>query len=44
MSPEEQKAANKNAMGRAGKVAPKKDTSTDAQKISDATGPRPGSR
>ena len=43
-SPEEKKAANKKAMGNVKKVAPKKDTRTDAQKMTDATGPRPGSR
>ena len=43
-SPEEKKAANKKAMGDVKKVAPKKDTRTDAQKMTDATGPRPGSR
>ena len=40
-SPEEKKAANKKAMGNVKKVAPKKDTRTDAQKMTDATGPRP---
>ena len=44
MSPEEKLAANKKAMGNVKKVAPKKDTRTDAQKMTDATGPRPGSR
>ena len=44
MSPEEKLAANKKAMGVVKKVAPKKDTRTDAQKMTDATGPRPGSR
>ena len=44
MSPEEKRAANKKAMGNVKKVAPKKDTRTDAQKMTDATGPRPGSR
>ena len=44
MAPEEKKAANKKAMGSVKKVAPKKDTRTDAQKMTDATGPRPGSR
>jgi hypothetical protein len=44
MSPEEKKAANKKALGATKKVAPKKDTRTDAQKMTDATGPRPGSR
>ena len=43
-SKEEKLAANKAAMGGAKKVAPKKDTRTDAQKMTDATGPRPGSR
>ena len=43
-SPEEKKAANKKAMGNVKKVPPKKDTRTDAQKMTDATGPRPGSR
>ena len=43
-SPEEKKAANKKVMGNVKKVAPKKDTRTDAQKMTDATGPRPGSR
>ena len=31
-------------MGNVKKVAPQKDTRTDAQKMTDATGPRPGSR
>ena len=44
MSPEEKKAANKKAMGNVKKVALRKDTRTDAQKMTDATGPRPGSR
>ena len=43
-SPEEKKAANKKAMGSVKKVASKKDTRTDAEKMTDATGPRPGSR
>ena len=43
-SPEEKRAANKKAMGNVKKVPPKKDTRTDAQKMTDATGPRPGSR
>ena len=44
MSPEEKKAANKKAMGNVKKVAPKKDTRTDAQKMTDAVGkPRMGS-
>ena len=44
MTPEQKKAANKKAMGNFVKVVPKKDTRTDAQKMTDATGPRPGSR
>ena len=43
-SKEEKLAANKAALGNTKKVAPKKDTRTDAQKMTDATGPRPGSR
>ena len=43
-SPEEKKAANMKALGTIKKVAAKKDTRTDAQKMTDATGPRPGSR
>ena len=43
-SPEEKKAANMRALGTIKKVAAKKDTRTDAQKMTDATGPRPGSR
>ena len=43
-SPEERKELNKKAMGRIKKMAVKKDTRTDAQKMTDATGPRPGSR
>lgn len=43
-SKEEKLAANKKAMGDVKKQAPKKDTRTDAQKMTDATGPRPGSR
>ena len=44
MSPEQKKAANKKAMGNVAKVAPKKDTRTDAQKMTDAVGkPRMGS-
>ena len=39
-SPEEKRAANKKAMGNVKKVTPKKDTRTDAQKMTDATGPR----
>ena len=44
MTPEQKREANKKAMGNVKKVAPKKDTRTDAQKMTDATGPRPGSR
>ena len=44
MSPEEKKAANKKALGTIKKVKREKDTRTDAQKMTDATGPRPGSR
>ncbi len=43
-SPEEKKAANAKVLGTIKKVAAKKDTRTDAQKMTDATGPRPGSR
>ena len=43
-SPEEKKAANSKLLGAIKKVAAKKDTRTDAQKMTDATGPRPGSR
>ena len=43
-SPEEKKAANSKVLGVVKKVAAKKDTRTDAQKMTDATGPRPGSR
>ncbi|ADO97503.1 gp186 [Synechococcus phage S-SM2] len=43
-SPEEKKALNKKAVAGIPKVTPKKDTRTDAQKMTDATGPRPGSR
>jgi len=43
-SPEEKKAAVKKALSGYKKTAPKKDTRTDAQKMTDATGPRPGSR
>ena len=44
MSPEEKLAANKKAMGNVKKVAPKKDTRTDAEKMTDAVGkPRMGS-
>ena len=43
MSPEEKKAANKKALGTIKKVAPKKDTRTDAQKMADAyASPRKG--
>ena len=44
MSPEEKRKANKKVMGNTKKFPPKKDTRTDAQKMTDATGPRPGSR
>ncbi len=43
-SPEEKKAANMKVLGAIKKSAAKKDTRTDAQKMTDATGPRPGSR
>ena len=44
MSPEEKLAANKKAMGNVKKVAPKKDTRTDAEKMTAAVGkPRMGS-
>ena len=43
-SPEEKKASNKKILAAIKKVAPKKDTRTDAEKMADATGPRPGSR
>ena len=43
-SPEEKRELNKKAMGTIKKMATKKDTRTDAQKMTDATGPRPGSR
>ena len=43
-SPEEKREANKRAMGAIKKVKREKDTRTDAQKMTDATGPRPGSR
>jgi len=42
-SAEEKKEANKKAMGKVEKVAPKKDERTDAEKMTDATGPRKGS-
>ena len=44
MSPEEKKKANKKALGTIKKVKREKDKRTDAQKMTDATGPRPGSR
>ena len=44
MSPEDRKAANQRVMGKVKKMARAKDTRTDAQKMTDATGPRPGSR
>ena len=43
-SPEEKRAANAKVLGNIKKVAAKKDNRTDAQKMTDATGPRPGSR
>ena len=43
-SPEEKKAANMKVLGTIKKVKREKDTRTDAQKMTDATGPRPGSR
>jgi len=43
-SPEEKKEANKKIMGNIKKVKREKDKRTDAQKMTDATGPRPGSR
>ena len=43
-SPEEKKAANAKVLGTIKKVKREKDTRTDAQKMTDATGPRPGSR
>ena len=44
MSPEQKRAANIKAMGNVKKVAPKKDTRTDAEKMTDAVGkPRMGS-
>ena len=44
MSPEQKKAANIKAMGNVKKVAPKKDTRTDAEKMTAAVGkPRMGS-
>tara|TARA_B100000003_G_scaffold204828_1_gene217400 strand:- start:115 stop:1740 length:1626 start_codon:yes stop_codon:yes gene_type:complete len=44
MSPEEKKKANKKAMGKIKKVKREKDKRTDAEKMTDATGPRKGSR
>ena len=44
MSPEDRKAANQRVMGKVKKMARVKDTRADAQKMTDATGPRPGSR
>ena len=44
MSPEDRKAANQKVLGKVKKMARVKDTRTDAQKMTDATGPRPGSR
>ena len=44
MTPEQKKAANQKVMGNVKKVTPKKDTRTDAQKMTDAVGkPRMGS-
>ena len=43
-SPEEKREANKKAMGVIKKVKREKDKRTDAEKMTDATGPRPGSR
>ena len=43
-SPEEKRAANSKLLGAIKKVRREKDTRTDAQKMTDATGPRPGSR
>ena len=43
-SPEEKRAANSKLLGAIKKVKREKDTRTDAQKMTDATGPRPGSR
>ena len=43
-SPEEKRAANSKLLGTIKKVKREKDTRTDAQKMTDATGPRPGSR
>ena len=44
MTPEEKREANKKVMGVVKKVKREKDQRTDAQKMTDATGPRPGSR
>ena len=44
MSPEEKKKANKKAVAGIPKGKRKKDTRTDDEKMTDATGPRPGSR
>ena len=44
MTPEQKREANKKVMGVIKKVKHEKDTRTDAQKMTDATGPRPGSR
>ena len=43
-SSEEKKEANKKVLGKIKKVKREKDKRTDAQKMTDATGPRPGSR
>ena len=44
-SPEEKKSSKlKKLLGAIKKVKREKDTRTDAQKMTDATGPRPGSR
>jgi len=43
-TPEEKRAANSKLLGAIKKVKREKDTRTDAQKMTDATGPRPGSR
>jgi len=44
MTPEEKKEANKKALGKIKKVKREKDKRTDAEKMTDATGPRKGSR
>ena len=44
MSDEEKKEANKKAMGDKPKAEREKDERTDAEKMTDATGPRKGSR